>query len=155
MDGEKKKGICCSKKRNPIPSERGEINGFYVKVAESESRERHTQTNSVRETGNASQLCDLTVQRAIRHGRRENSWHCFSLWCHASVPLSSFATCPAYLMPPWHYATSVGWHHQREQRWGVTPDWRWRDGKLSTAICFFPSKPRVITDTFFLIIKFN
>lgn len=37
--GQKKKKR--SKRRNLIPSERGEINGFYVKVAESEARETH------------------------------------------------------------------------------------------------------------------
>lgn len=37
MDQKKK----CSERRNLIPSERGEINGFYVKVVESGARERH------------------------------------------------------------------------------------------------------------------
>ncbi len=118
-------------------------------------RKRHgCETDRARETGNASQLCDLMVQRAVPGGRRENSWHA-SHYGAMLVSLSLFDTCPAYLIPPRQFATAIGSHHQSERRWGVTPDWQRRDGKLSTAICFCPSKPQVITATFLLLFKFN
>lgn len=153
MGTDGKNGICCSKRRNLIPSERGEINGFYVKTVE---RKRETaQVWDRQSERNRKRLSTLWFNGPESRAQRQTGKQlaCLSLRCHASVPLSLFATCPAYLMPPWHFATAFGWHHQSERRWGVTPDWQWRDGKLSSAICFCPSKPQVITATsFFLII---